>query len=88
MEHRTFYLVPEPFGTTMIIGTWNYPFTLILQPLVGAIAGGNSAIVKPSELTEASANLVRDLLPKYLDDEAYPVIVTDGPGSVALLKER
>ena len=80
--------MPEPFGTSCIIGTWNYPFTLILQPLVGAIAGGNSAIIKPSELTEASANLVRQLLPKYLDSEAYPVVVTDGPGSVALLKQR
>jgi len=36
------FLVPEPYGTTLIIGTWNYPFTLVLQPLIGAIAGGNA----------------------------------------------
>ena len=37
-----FHSVPEPYGTTLIIGTWNYPFTLVLQPLIGAIAGGNA----------------------------------------------
>ena len=36
------FSVPEPYGTTLIIGTWNYPFTLVLQPLIGAIAGGNA----------------------------------------------
>jgi len=82
------YTVAEPYGTTLVIGAWNYPFTLTLQPVVGAIAGGNTCIIKPSEVAEASGALMATLFEKYLDNEAFPCIVTDGPGSAKLLKER
>ncbi|PWZ93536.1 aldehyde dehydrogenase, partial [Staphylococcus pseudintermedius] len=45
------FIVNEPLGTVLIIGPFNYPFQLIFEPLIGAIAAGNTAIVKPSELT-------------------------------------
>ncbi|KPP61653.1 aldehyde dehydrogenase, dimeric NADP-preferring-like [Scleropages formosus] len=61
------YIQPEPLGVVLIIGAWNYPWGLTLQPLVGAIAAGNAAIVKPSELSEHSARLLKELLPLYLD---------------------
>ncbi|KAK4812242.1 hypothetical protein QYF61_011264 [Mycteria americana] len=58
------YICPEPLGVVLIIGAWNYPFTLVMQPLTGAIAAGNAVVVKPSEIV---AQLVADLLPQYLD---------------------
>uniref|UniRef100_A0A8C7K981 Aldehyde dehydrogenase n=1 Tax=Oncorhynchus kisutch TaxID=8019 RepID=A0A8C7K981_ONCKI len=61
------YIQPEPLGVVLIIGAWNYPWALTLQPLVGAIAAGNAAVVKPSELSEYSASLLKALLPRYLD---------------------
>lgn len=82
------YTIPEPYGTTLVIGAWNYPFTLTLQPVVGAIAGGNTCIVKPSEVAAASGALMEKLFAEYLDNEAFPCFVTDGPGSAVLLKER
>jgi len=82
------YTVPEPYGTTLVIGAWNYPFTLTLQPVVGAIAGGNTCVIKPSEVASACGELMQKLFKKYLDNEAFPCIVTDGQGSAELLKER
>ncbi|KAL6094356.1 hypothetical protein STEG23_001365 [Scotinomys teguina] len=61
------YVQPEPLGVVLIIGAWNYPFVLIMQPLVGAIAAGNAVIIKPSELSEKTAKLLAKLLPQYLD---------------------
>ncbi|CAL9684599.1 unnamed protein product [Knipowitschia caucasica] len=68
------YVRPQPLGLVLIIGAWNYPWALTLGPLVGAIAAGNAAVVKPSELSECSSLLLRALLPRYLDKELYPVV--------------
>ena len=57
----------EPLGVVLIIGPWNYPLQLVLFPLVGAIAAGNCAIVKPSELVPATAELIASRLPEYVD---------------------
>lgn len=65
----------EPLGVVFIIGPWNYPIHLILAPLVGAIAAGNCAILKPSEHTPAAAQVLADLVPKYLDPDAFSVIL-------------
>ena len=56
------YIIPEPYGTTLIIGPWNYPFQLVMSPLVGAIAGGNTAVVKPSEISTHTAQVIDDIL--------------------------
>jgi len=85
---NTCYRIPEPLGTTLIMGAWNYPFDLTIGPLCGAIAAGNTAIVKPSELSAASANLMMEKLPQYIDSEAFPVFVEGPEGSGRLLKER
>nr|XP_055052322.1 aldehyde dehydrogenase, dimeric NADP-preferring [Misgurnus anguillicaudatus] len=82
------YIKPEPFGVVLIIGAWNYPWALTLQPLVGAIAAGNAAVVKPSELSEHSARLMNELLPQYLDKEMYQVVTGGAPETQELLKER
>jgi delta 1-pyrroline-5-carboxylate dehydrogenase len=57
----------DPYGVVLIIGAWNYPIQLTLLPLVGAIAAGNCVILKPSEMSPASAELMANLIPNYLD---------------------
>ncbi|MCV2884591.1 aldehyde dehydrogenase family protein [Aestuariibacter sp. AA17] len=68
------YILPEPLGTVLIIGAWNYPFQLVVAPLIAAIAAGNHAIIKPSELSQSTSALLKMLLPKYLDDNAFAVV--------------
>lgn len=58
------YTYPEPLGVVLIIGSWNYPFSLILSPLVGAIAAGNCAILKPSEIAPKTSHVVANLIKK------------------------
>uniref|UniRef100_A0A8C7MAE6 Aldehyde dehydrogenase n=1 Tax=Oncorhynchus kisutch TaxID=8019 RepID=A0A8C7MAE6_ONCKI len=82
------YIQPEPLGVVLIIGAWNYPWALTLQPLVGAIAAGNAAVVKPSELSEYSASLLKALLPRYLDQELYPVVCGGVSETQELLRQR
>ena len=67
----------EPLGTVLIIGPWNYPVHLILAPLVGAIAAGNTAILKPSEHTPAVSAALAELVPQYLDPDAVAVVEGD-----------
>ncbi len=65
----------EPLGVVLVIGPWNYPVYLTLGPLVGAIAAGNCAILKPSEHTPTAAQVMADLVPKYLDPDAFAVVL-------------
>lgn len=55
-------VIPEPKGVVLIIGPWNYPAQLVLSPLVAAIAAGNCAVLKPSELTPNTSNILRELI--------------------------
>lgn len=66
----------EPLGTVVVIGPWNYPFYLTLSPMIGALAAGNTVVVKPSEHAPATSAALARLLPIYLDPEAVTVIVT------------
>uniref|UniRef100_A0A8B9K5S8 Aldehyde dehydrogenase n=1 Tax=Astyanax mexicanus TaxID=7994 RepID=A0A8B9K5S8_ASTMX len=81
------YVLPEPLGVVLIIGAWNYPFAVTFQPLVGAIAAGNAAVIKPSEVSAHTAK-VMELLPLYLDPEMYPVVTGGVPETQELLKQR
>ncbi|KAM9614933.1 aldehyde dehydrogenase family 3 member A2-like isoform 2-T3 [Morphnus guianensis] len=82
------YICLEPLGVVLIVGAWNYPFVLIMQPLVGAIAAGNAVMVKPSDISENTAQLVAVLLPQYLDRELYPVVTGRAAEMTALLTQR
>jgi acyl-CoA reductase-like NAD-dependent aldehyde dehydrogenase len=64
----------DPYGVVLIIGAWNYPIQLTLLPLVGAIAAGNCVILKPSEVSPASAELMAKLIPNYLDQVMFTFI--------------
>lgn len=72
------FILREPYGVVLIIGAWNYPLVVLLGPLIGAIAAGNTAILKPSELSPATAKALQTLLPRYLDSRCYHV-VNGGP---------
>ncbi len=67
-------IVHDPYGLALIIGAWNYPINLTLAPLVGAIAGGNAAMIKPSEISAHTSAIIADLLPKYLDTKLFAVV--------------
>jgi aldehyde dehydrogenase (NAD+) len=78
---------PEPYGTTLIIAPWNYPVQLSLVPLVGAIAAGNCAVVKPSELAPHVSRVLKQMV-EGIFDKAYVTVVEGGvPESEALLAE-
>src|SRR5271168_2506513 len=77
----------DPLGVGLIIGTWNYPLMLTLSPLIAAIAGGNAAVVKPSEVAPATADVVARLLPEYLDQGAFSVVLGARPETTALLDQ-
>ncbi|MBK0330576.1 aldehyde dehydrogenase family protein [Brachybacterium sp. MASK1Z-5] len=81
-------LVPEPLGTVLVISPWNYPVQLLLAPLVGVIAAGNTAVLKPSEVTPTVSGVLARLLPRYLDAQAYPVVEGGVEETAALLEER
>lgn len=82
------YMLPEPLGVVLIIGAWNYPLQLLLAPLVPAIAAGNCAVLKPSELAPATSALVAELLPQYLDSNAFACVQGAVPETTALLEQR
>ncbi|BBW99371.1 aldehyde dehydrogenase family protein [Mycolicibacterium moriokaense] len=77
----------EPYGTVLIIGAWNFPFVLTLGPAVGAIAAGNTVVLKPSEVCPASSALMAELVPRYLDNDAIAVIEGDGAVSQELIAQ-
>jgi len=77
----------EPYGTVLIIGAWNFPFALTLGPAVGAIAAGNTVLLKPSEVAPASSALMAELVPRYLDPDAIAVIEGDGAVSQELIAQ-
>jgi aldehyde dehydrogenase (NAD+) len=77
----------EPYGTVLIIGAWNFPFVLTLGPAVGAIAAGNTMVLKPSEVCPASSALMAELVPRYLDNDAIVVIEGDGAVSQELIAQ-
>lgn len=80
--------VREPLGTVLVISPWNYPLQLALGPLVGALAAGNCAVVKPSELAPATSAALAEWLPRVLNPEAVAVVEGGVAETTALLEQR
>lgn len=80
------YILPEPLGSILIIGAWNYPLLLVLSPLVAAVSAGNCALIKPSELSVNMSKLVAQLIPQYLDNNAIAVVEGAVDETTELLK--
>jgi len=78
----------EPLGVVLVIAPWNYPVQLTLGPLVGALAAGNAAVVKPSELAPATSAVLARRLPEYVDPTAVAVVEGAASETTALLAER
>ncbi|MFJ6617870.1 aldehyde dehydrogenase family protein [Kitasatospora sp. NPDC091335] len=78
----------DPLGTVLVIAPWNYPVQLALVPMAGALAAGNTVLVKPSELAPASSALLARLLPRYVDPAAVTVLEGGRETATALLAER
>jgi aldehyde dehydrogenase (NAD+) len=68
------YIYKEPYGVTLIIAPWNYPFQLVMMPLVGAIAAGNTAILKPSEVSSHTAAVVNKLIRAAFPEDYIGVV--------------
>ncbi|PWW04454.1 aldehyde dehydrogenase (NAD+) [Hoeflea marina] len=81
-------IISEPLGVALIMAPWNYPFYLVCMPLIGAIAAGNCAVVKPSEISAATSRLLARLIPAYLDPRAVRVVEGDAETARELLEER
>ena len=71
------YIYKEPYGAVLIIAPWNYPFQLAIAPLIGAIAAGNTAVVKPSEVTPHTAAIISEII-KAVFDPAHVTVVEGG----------
>ncbi len=81
-------ICPEPLGIVLIIGPWNYPFQLMISPLVGAIAAGNCAILKPSEIAVNTSKVVAKIIQETFDP-AYVAAIEGGvETSQALLAQK
>ncbi len=78
------WIQQEPFGLALILGTWNYPFQQILIPLAGALAAGNAAVVKLSEVAPRSASLMARHLEQYVDPQAV-IVMEGGPETASRL---
>ncbi|UNK17691.1 aldehyde dehydrogenase [Paenibacillus sp. N3/727] len=78
---------PEPYGTVLIISPWNYPWQLAIAPLIGALAAGNTAIIKPSELTPTVSGVISSLI-KETFPEQYVAVVEGGPDTSTRLLEQ
>jgi aldehyde dehydrogenase (NAD+) len=80
------WVQPEPLGTILIIGAWNYPLQLVLAGYAAAIAAGNCAILKPSELAPATSKLMAKIVPEYMDSDCVRVVEGAVPETTALLE--
>ncbi|MCX7721650.1 MAG: aldehyde dehydrogenase family protein [Verrucomicrobiae bacterium] len=82
------FVLPEPYGVALIIGPWNYPLQLVLAPLVGAIAAGNCAVLKPSEFAPHTAAAIAKLVRENFAGDYIAVVEGDRGVAEALLRER
>ena len=82
------YIIPEPLGTTLIIGAWNYPYQLSFAPAIAAIAAGNTVILKPSELPVATSSLMAKLVNENFDPHFFKVIEGGIPETTLLLEQK
>ena len=77
--------MPEPYGVTLIIAPWNYPFQLAIAPLVGALAAGNTIVLKPSELTPSVSKVLKRMLDELFPEELVAVVEGGVEESTSLL---
>ncbi len=82
------YIIPEPLGTALVIGAWNYPYQLSILPAITALAAGNTVILKPSELPSGTSNTIATLINNNFDKSYFHVIEGGVPETTELLEHR
>ncbi|KAH1113361.1 hypothetical protein J1N35_006739 [Gossypium stocksii] len=81
-------VMPQPLGVVLIFSSWNFPFTLALDPLIGAISAGNTVLLKPSDLAPACMSFLVETIPKYLDNKAIKVVAGGADIGERLLQQK
>ncbi|KAA8531938.1 hypothetical protein F0562_006345 [Nyssa sinensis] len=81
-------VLPEPLGLILIFASWNFPISLALDPVIGAISAGNTVVLKPSELAPACSSFLAKSIPSYLDSKAIKVIEGGPAISEKLLQQK
>ncbi|XP_008067286.2 aldehyde dehydrogenase family 3 member B2-like, partial [Carlito syrichta] len=81
------FIRKEPYGLVLIVAPWNYPVNLTLVPLVGALAAGNCVVLKPSEISQGTEKVLAEVLPRYLDQNCFAVVL-GGPQETGRLLEH
>ena len=82
------FIQAEPYGQVLIIAPWNYPFQLLMAPLVGAISAGNTVVLKPSEFTSHTANLIQKIISEIFPPEYVNVFQGGVETSQILLEQK
>lgn len=82
------FIVRDPYGVSLIIAPFNYPFQLVMEPLIGAIIGGNTAVVKPSEASIHTTKIVRHILEETFDSKYVQVVEGEKEMVTALIHAR
>lgn len=85
--HSHSYVQPVPYGNTLIMSPWNYPFLLTLDPLADAIAAGNTAILKPSAYSPATSKIIKEIIEECFAPE-YVAVVTGGRAENTVLLDQ
>ena len=80
------YIYPEPIGSSLIIGAWNYPFQLSFAPVIAAIAAGNTVVLKPSEVPSATSAIISQIVNDTFDKKYFYVVEGGVPETTELLK--
>ncbi|KAM1261703.1 hypothetical protein ACFX13_027639 [Malus domestica] len=82
------WLLPEPLGVVLVFASWNFPISLALDPMIGAIAAGNAVVLKPSEQAPASSSFLANTIPQYMDSKAVKIVEGGAEISELLLQQK
>lgn len=82
------FISKEPYGVTLILSPWNYPFMLLIEPLIGAICAGNCAVLKLSEFAPNTANVIEKIIKECFEEDYVTVIQGDKDVSQALIEKN
>ena len=82
------FIISEPYGCTLVIAPWNYPFQLAVSPIISAIASGNTVVLKPSEITKHTGEIIKTLLSDIFEENHLKVVLGGVPETTQLLNLR
>lgn len=81
------YIYPEPYGIALIMAPWNYPFQLMVSPLIGSICAGNCSVLKPSEYAPRTSHVLSELIGRHFQREYITVVEGEADTGRSLLEE-